>query len=56
MWDHAAGGLVAREAGAGSSCTAGAGGREVVVCAPDHGFEEFRDAVRRAGFLAEARE
>lgn len=56
VWDRAAGGLVAREAGARLELTAGAGGREVVVCAPDHGFVEFRDAVRRAGFLAEARE
>jgi hypothetical protein len=24
-----------------------------MVCAPAHGFEEFRAAVREAGFLAE---
>jgi hypothetical protein len=24
-----------------------------MICAPAHGFDEFRDAVRDAGFLAE---
>ncbi|HEU4811050.1 MAG TPA: inositol monophosphatase family protein [Nocardioides sp.] len=52
LWDHAAGGLVARLAGARTELTAGAGGREVLICAPEHGFDEFREAVREAGFLA----
>jgi myo-inositol-1(or 4)-monophosphatase len=53
LWDHAAGGLVARVAGARTELTTGAGGRDLLLCAPDHGFEEFRAAVREAGFLAE---
>ena len=52
-WDHAAGALVARMAGARTELTTGAGGRDLMVCAPAHGFEEFRAAVREAGFLAE---
>jgi myo-inositol-1(or 4)-monophosphatase len=53
LWDHAAGGLVARVAGARTEVTLGAGGRELMVCAPAHGFDEFRAAVQDAGFLAE---
>jgi myo-inositol-1(or 4)-monophosphatase len=52
LWDHAAGGLVARAAGATTEVTVGAGGRELIVCAPSHGFDEFRRAVQEAGFLA----
>jgi len=52
LWDHAAGGLVARAAGATTELTTGAGGRDIMVCAPSHGFAEFREAVRQAGFLA----
>jgi myo-inositol-1(or 4)-monophosphatase len=52
LWDHAAGGLIARAAGARTELTAGAGGREVLLCAPDHGFAEFRDLVGEAGYLA----
>jgi myo-inositol-1(or 4)-monophosphatase len=55
LWDHAAGGLVARVAGARTELTRGAGGRELLMCAPAHGFDEFRAAVRHAGFLAEHR-
>ena len=51
-WDHAAGGLVAEGAGARIELTRGAGGRELLVCAPEHGFRTFRDAVENAGFLA----
>ncbi len=50
-WDHAAGGLVARVAGARTELTTGAGGRDLLICAPDHGFDEFRAAVVEAGFL-----
>jgi hypothetical protein len=32
---------------------AGASGGTAVVAAPEHGFDEFRDAVARAGFLAQ---
>jgi myo-inositol-1(or 4)-monophosphatase len=52
LWDHAAGGLVARAAGATTELTVGAGGLDIMVCAPSHGFAEFREAVRQAGFLA----
>lgn len=52
LWDHAAGGLIAREAGARTWVTIGAGGRELLLCAPAHGFHELRDAVADAGFLA----
>jgi len=52
-WDLAAGGLVAREAGARVESLPGAGGRDCVVSAPEAGFEEFLDLVRRCGFLAE---
>jgi myo-inositol-1(or 4)-monophosphatase len=51
-WDHAAGGLVARIAGARTELTTGAGGRDLMICAPAHGFDELRAAVREAGFLA----
>lgn len=52
IWDHAAGGLVARMAGARTELTRGAGGRDLLMCAPAHGFAEFREAVAEAGFLA----
>jgi len=52
LWDHAAGGLVARVAGARTELTTGVGGRDLLVCAPAHGFEEFRALVRDAGYLA----
>ena len=53
LWDHAAGGLIARLAGARLEVTVGAAGQEAVVCAPEDGFEAFADAVRTAGFLRE---
>ena len=53
LWDHAAGGLVARLAGARLEIGRGVGGGELVVCGPDHGFEELADAVREAGFHRE---
>ena len=52
LWDHAAAGLIAREAGAHTRMLPGAGGREVLVAAPEAGFEEFLAAVTEAGFLA----
>ncbi|HWJ65660.1 MAG TPA: inositol monophosphatase family protein [Nocardioides sp.] len=52
-WDHAAGALIARLAGARTLLAPGAAGREALVCAPAHGFDEFLDAVRKAGFLRE---
>ncbi|MDN5744271.1 MAG: inositol monophosphatase [Nocardioidaceae bacterium] len=50
-WDHAAGGLIARAAGARTLITRGAGGQAAMVCAPDHGFDELLRAVEQAGFL-----
>ena len=52
-WDHAAGGLVARIAGARTELTRGVGGHDLMICAPAHGFDELRQAVREAGFLGE---
>jgi myo-inositol-1(or 4)-monophosphatase len=52
LWDHAAGGFVARAAGAVTELLPGAGGRDLLVCAPAHGFDEFRAAVVQAGFAA----
>ncbi|HQR27453.1 MAG TPA: inositol monophosphatase family protein [Nocardioides sp.] len=56
LWDYAAGGLVATEAGARFLLLPGAGGRPVLLCAPAHGFDEFCAAVADAGFLAAERE
>jgi myo-inositol-1(or 4)-monophosphatase len=51
-WDHAAGALVAREAGAVVELTTGVGGNDALICAPAHGFAEFRTLVADCGFLA----
>jgi myo-inositol-1(or 4)-monophosphatase len=50
LWDHAAGGLVARLAGARVETRVGVGGRELIVCAPTHGFDDLVQAVEDAGF------
>ncbi|HEY1133726.1 MAG TPA: inositol monophosphatase family protein [Nocardioides sp.] len=50
LWDHAAGVLVAAEAGARWELLPGAGGRPLLLCAPADGFDEIRDAVVAAGF------
>ncbi|GAB2878342.1 inositol monophosphatase family protein [Nocardioides pacificus] len=50
LWDHAAGALVAREAGARTEIMVGASGADLLLCAPGHGFEEFRASVLEAGF------
>jgi myo-inositol-1(or 4)-monophosphatase len=52
-WDHAAGGLIAREAGARTELMTGIGGLTLMVCAPDHGFEEFLEAVTTAGLVGD---
>ncbi|MFC7497415.1 MULTISPECIES: inositol monophosphatase family protein [unclassified Nocardioides] len=49
-WDHAAAGLIARIAGARTLVTEGVGGLALLVCAPDHGFDDFLAAIRSAGF------
>lgn len=53
LWDHAAGALVAREAGAVTRLVPGAGGREALVAAGAAGFETFLDAVTTAGLVGE---
>lgn len=52
LWDHAAAGLIAREAGARLEVTAGAAGGRALVCAPEPGFAGFRALVADSGFLA----
>ncbi|WP_395659110.1 inositol monophosphatase family protein [Nocardioides sp.] len=52
LWDHAAGGLVARVAGARMEMLDGVGGTDLVVCAPTHGFDDLTDLLRRAGYVS----
>ena len=53
LWDHAAGGLVARSAGARVETARGVGGRQIVMATPEGGFDEFRRAIAAAGYLAD---
>lgn len=53
LWDHAAGGLIARMAGAALVVLPGAAGRDLVICAPDHGLDDLRHAAELSGFLRE---
>lgn len=50
-WDHAAGGLIAREAGARVETHTGASGRTAIVAAPEGGYEPFLGVVRACDFL-----
>lgn len=50
LWDHAAGGLVAAEAGATFEVWTTASEMDLVVCAPSHRWEEFAALVRDCGF------
>jgi myo-inositol-1(or 4)-monophosphatase len=50
VWDYAAGGLIAEEAGASVEVTSGAHGRDLVICAPAGGFGAFRTLVAECGF------
>jgi len=50
LWDHAAAGLVARAAGARTELGTGAGGLELLVCGPAHGFDELVGLTRDCGF------
>ncbi len=52
-WDHAAGGLIAREAGARTELMTGVGGHTLMVCSPEHGFEEFLAAVTEVGLVGD---
>ena len=56
LWDHAAGGLIARIAGARLEVHPGVGGTPMVVCGPAHGFAELLGALRTAGFSPESGE
>lgn len=53
LWDHAAGGLIARAAGAATRTGRGAGGRTLLLCAPSHGLDELLGATLEAGFWGE---
>jgi len=53
LWDHAAGGLIARLAGARLEIVQGAAGGDLVICGPAHGFAELATAVGTAGFARE---
>ena len=56
IWDHAAGGLIARLAGARLETVPGIGGTDLVVCGPEDGFDELLTAVRKAGFSPDSGE
>ncbi len=51
VWDYAAGGLVATEAGATVEVWTSVDGMDVVVCAPTPGWPGFSALVRDCGFL-----
>lgn len=51
LWDHAAGELIAREAGATVVLTTGRGGKPCILAAPAAGFAEFEALVADCGFL-----
>jgi len=53
-WDHAAGGLIAEEAGAVVEILTGASGRDLVVAAPAAAYEGFLGLVRSCGFTGDA--
>jgi len=53
LWDHAAAGLIARAAGARSQELVGAAGMTLLVCGPEHGFDELLGALKIAGFARE---
>ena len=52
LWDYAAAALIARGAGARTEVGVGIGGGELVVVAPEHGFDELRSAAAAAGYFA----
>ena len=53
-WDHAAGGLIAEEAGAVVEVLRGASGRDLVVAAPAPAYRGFLGLVRSCGFTGNA--
>ena len=52
LWDYAAAGLIARGAGARTEVAVGLGGGELLLAAPEHGFDDLREAALRAGYFA----
>jgi myo-inositol-1(or 4)-monophosphatase len=52
-WDHAAGGLIAQEAGAVVEVLTGASGRALVVAAPAPAYSGFLALVRTCGFTGD---
>lgn len=50
LWDHAAAGLVAEEAGAHVEVLVGASGVDLVVATPEGSFRPFLDLLRDCGF------
>lgn len=53
LWDHAAGALIAVEAGARVGFEPGAGGRDCVVAAPADGYDDLFELARECGFFVE---
>jgi myo-inositol-1(or 4)-monophosphatase len=53
IWDYAAGGLVAIEAGATLEIWTSVAGHDLVVCAPAVGWPEFSELVRSCDFLGD---
>lgn len=53
IWDYAAGGLIAIEAGAALEIWTSVAGHDVVVCAPALGWSDFSDLVSDCGFLGD---
>lgn len=52
LWDDAAGGLIASEAGAQVRVGIGAQGKRLVIAAPEHSFADFEALVEGCGFAA----
>ncbi|QWC84862.1 inositol monophosphatase [Nocardioidaceae bacterium] len=52
LWDHAAAGLIATEAGARLSLLEGAGGATLVLVVPEDGHDAVLEVVSTCGFLA----
>ena len=52
LWDFAAGGLVAEEAGARTGVHEGVGGRDCLIAAPVAAYDEMVALARECGFLA----
>jgi myo-inositol-1(or 4)-monophosphatase len=51
LWDHAAAGLVLREAGGRLDVLPGASGMDLLVASPEGGFHEFLKALEECGFV-----